>query len=149
MQVAGCADPAPRVPPPASVRLITAWALHTNYASRLYMTDIGRSRRIWRQSFFILLGASVLVIGILLIARSDKKVTYASESQDRAQQSIESLARLLEAQQPPVTRSNLLKELRRDNPKAKIFATDSTVSLGSLTFYFAKSGRLDRVGTTR
>ena len=113
------------------------------------MTDIGRSRRIWRQSFFILLGASVLVIVILLIARSDKKVTYASESQDRAQQSVESLARLLEAQQPPVTRSNLLKELRRDNPKAKIFATDSTVALGSLTFYFAKTGRLERVATGR
>jgi len=113
------------------------------------MTDIGRSRRIWRQSFFILLGASVLVIGILLIARSDKKVTYASESQDRAQQSVEMLARLVEAQQPPVTRSNLLKVLRHDNPKAKIFATDTTVALGSVTFYFAKSGRLERVATTR
>jgi len=41
------------------------------------MTDIGRSRRLWRRAFFILLGASVVVIGILLIARSDRKVSYA------------------------------------------------------------------------
>lgn len=113
------------------------------------MTDIGRSRRIWRRSFFILLGVSVVVIGTLLIARSDKKVSYALESQDRAQQSVDALARLVEEQQPPATRSNILKLLRRDNPKAKIFATDTTVSLGSLTFHFAKSGRLERVTTTR
>lgn len=113
------------------------------------MTDIGRSRRIWRRSFFILLGVSVVVIGTLLIGRSDKKVSYASESQDRAQQSIEMLGHLLEAQQPPATRSNVLKLLRRDNPKAKIFATDTTVSLGNVTFYFARTGRLERVAATR
>lgn len=113
------------------------------------MTDIGRSRRIWRRSFFILLGASVIVVGSLLIARSDKKVSYALESQDRAQQSVEVLARLLEEQQPPATRSSVLKVLRHDNPKAKILATDTTVSLGSLTFYFAKNGRLERVAAAR
>jgi len=113
------------------------------------MTDIGRSRRIWRRSFFILFGASVVVIGSLLIGRSDKKVSYALESQDRAQQSVEVLTRLLEEQQPPATRSTILKSLRHDNPKAKILATDTTVSLGSLTFYFAKSGRLERVASSR
>ena len=113
------------------------------------MTDIGRSRRIWRRSFFILLGASVVVVGSLLIGRSDKKVSYALESQDRAQQNVELLGRLLEEQQPPATRSSVLKVLRHDNPKAKIFATDTTVSLGNLTFYFAKNGRLERLVSAR
>ena len=109
------------------------------------MTDIGRSRRAWRQSFFILLGVSVAVIGILLIVRPDKKVSFAGESHDAAQQNLSILARVLEQQQPPATRSNVLKVLRHDNPKARILASDSTVSLGTLTFYFAKNGRLERV----
>jgi uncharacterized protein YpmS len=109
------------------------------------MTDIGRSRRLWRRSFFILLGISVALIGILLIARSDKKVSYAGESHDAAEQNLEIVARVLESQQPPATRSSVLKSLRRDNPRAKIFATDTTVSIGSLTFFFAKNGRLERI----
>jgi len=109
------------------------------------MTDIGRSRRIWRRSFFILLGVSVAVIGTMMIARGDRKVSYARESPSGAEQNLEIIARLLEEQQPPAMRSGVLKILRHDNPKAKIFATDSTVSIGNLTFVFAKSGKLERV----
>ena len=111
------------------------------------MTDIGQSRRIWRRSFFILLGLSVVVIGILLIARTDKKVSYARESSDGAEQSMAIVARVLEEQQPPATRSGVLKILRHDNPKARIFATDSTVAIGNVTFVFAKTGKLERVTT--
>ena len=111
------------------------------------MTDIGRSRRLWRRGFFILLGVSVVVIGILTIARSDRKVSYARESDDAAGQNLEIVARVLVAQQPPATRSTVLKSLRHDNPRARILATDSTVTIGNLTFYFAKSGRLDRVSS--
>jgi len=113
------------------------------------MTDIGRSRRVWRRSFFILLGVSVAVIGFLLIVRPDKKVSYAGESRDTVEQSLELVARVLEQQQPPATRSNVLKILRHENPRARILASDTTVSIGNLTFYFAKSGRLERVGTTK
>ena len=111
------------------------------------MTDIGRSRRIWRRSFFVLLGISVLVIGILLIARSDRKVSYAREGPDAAQQNLEIMAHVLEAQQPPANRSTVLRVLRHDNPKARILATDTTVTMGSLTFVFAKNGKLERVTT--
>ena len=111
------------------------------------MTDIGRSRRIWRRSFFILLGISVVVIGILLIARSDRKVSYAREGPDAAQQNLEIMAHVLEAQQPPANRSTVLRVLRHDNPKARILATDTTVTMGSLTFVFAKNGKLERVTT--
>jgi hypothetical protein len=111
------------------------------------MTDIGQSRRIWRRSFFILLGVSVVVIGILLIARTDKKVSYARESSDGAEQNLAIVARVLEEQQPPATRSGVLKILRHDNPKARIFATDSTVAIGNVTFVFAKTGKLERVTT--
>ena len=109
------------------------------------MTDIGRSRRLWRRGFFILLGVSVAVIGILLLSRSDRKVSYARESDDGAGQSLEIVAGVLVAQQPPATRSSVLKSLRHDNPRARILATDTTVSIGSLTFHFAKNGRLERV----
>lgn len=111
------------------------------------MTDIGRSRRIWRRSFFILLGLSVVVIGFLLIVRPDKKVSYAGESRDTVEQSLDIVARVLEQQQPPATRSNVLKTLRHENPRARILASDTTVSIGTLTFYFAKNGRLERVAT--
>jgi hypothetical protein len=111
------------------------------------MTDIGRSRRIWRRSFFGLLGVSVVVIGVLLIARSDRKVSYAREGPDAAQQNLEIVAHILEQQQPPASRSTVLKVLRHDNPKARILATDTTVTMGSLTFVFAKNGKLERVTT--
>jgi uncharacterized membrane protein YgaE (UPF0421/DUF939 family) len=113
------------------------------------MTDIGRSRRIWRRSFFILLGVSVAVIGILLIVRPDKKVSYAGESPDAAEQNLELVARVLLEQQPPATRSSILKILRHDNPRARIFATDTTVMIGNLTFVFARNGRLERVAGGR
>ena len=87
------------------------------------MTDIGRSRRLWRRGFFVLLGVSVVVIGILLIARSDRKVSYARESDDAAGQSLEIVARVLVAQQPPATRSSVLKSLRHDNPRARATIT--------------------------
>ncbi len=113
------------------------------------MTDIGRSRRLWRRGFFTLLGISVAVIGILLIARSDRKVSYARESDDAAGQNLEIVAGVLVSQQPPPTRSSVLKSLRHDNPRARILATDTTVSIGNLTFYFQKSGRLERVSSGR
>ena len=111
------------------------------------MTDIGRSRRIWRRSFFILLGASVLVIGTLMIARSDRKLGYAREGPNAAEQNLQVVSRLFEQQQPAATRASVLRDLRRDNPKARILATDTTVTIGSLTFLFAKSGKLERVTT--
>ena len=111
------------------------------------MTDIGRSRRIWRRSFFSLLGVSVVVIGVLLIARSDRKVSYAREGPDAAEQNLEVVAHVLEQQQPPANRSTVLKVLRHDNPKARILATDTSVTMGSLTFVFAKNGKLERVTT--
>jgi hypothetical protein len=110
------------------------------------MTDIGRSRRIWRRSFFTLLGVSAVVVGSLLIARSDRKVSYAREGPDAAQQNLEMVAHILEQQQP-ANRSTVLRVLRRDNPKGRIFATDTSVTMGSLTFMFAKSGKLERVVT--
>jgi len=109
------------------------------------MTDIGRSRRIWRRSFFALLGVSVIVISTLLIARTDKKVSYAREGPNGVEQSLEIVSRLLEEQQPPATRATVLKVLRHDNPKARILATDTTVMIGNLTFVFAKTGKLERV----
>jgi uncharacterized membrane protein YgaE (UPF0421/DUF939 family) len=112
------------------------------------MTDIGRSRRIWRRSFFILLGVSVAVIGILLIVRPDKKVSYAGESHDTAEQGLEIVARVLQQQQPAPTRSSVLKALRHDNPKARILATDTSVTIGGISFLFARSGKLEKVMTT-
>lgn len=109
------------------------------------MTDIGRSRRLWRRSFFILLGVSAVVIAILFLSRTDRKVSYAGESQDVLREDFSLVARLLEEQQPPANRSYVLRILRRENPKGRILATDSTVAMGNLTFYFAKNGRLERV----
>lgn len=109
------------------------------------MTDIGRSRRLWRRSFFILLGVSVVIIGILMMMRTDRKVSYAGESDDAARQDLAIVARLLEEQQPPANRSTVLRILRKQNPRAKIFATDTTVTIGDLTFFFAKNGRFARV----
>ena len=111
------------------------------------MTDIGRSRRIWRRSFFSLLVVSVVAIGTLLIARSDRKVSYAREGPDAVQQNLEVVAHLLEQQQPPANRSTVLRVLRHDNPKARILATDTTVTMGTLTFVFAKNGKLERIQT--
>lgn len=109
------------------------------------MTDIGRSRRIWRRSFFTLLGVSVAVIAILLLTRTDRKVSYASESQDALREDFSIVLRLLDEQQPPVTRSTVLRVLRRENPKGRILASDSTVTMGDLIFFFGKNGRLQRV----
>jgi hypothetical protein len=109
------------------------------------MTDIGRSRRLWRRSFFVLLGVSVAVIAILFLTRTDRKVSYASESQDSLREDFALVARLLEEQQPPATRSTVLRVLRRENPKSRILATDSTVTMADLVFFFAKNGRLERV----
>ena len=109
------------------------------------MTDIGRSRRAWRQAFFVLLGIAVITIGGLLIAVADKKVSYAGESNDSARQEMLVLTQLIEDQQPPATRATVLRTLRRQNPKARIFATDTTVTIGRLTFVFARAGRLERV----
>ena len=111
------------------------------------MTDIGRSRRAWRRAFFILLGIAVVAIGGLVIAMSPRKVSYAGESNDAMQQDLLIVAHLLEDQQPPPTRANVLRTLRRQNPKARIFATDTTVTISGVTFVFAKGGggRLERV----
>lgn len=109
------------------------------------MTDIGQSRRAWRRSFFVLLGVAVVVIGGLLIAVADKKVSYAGESHDEAQQDLAVVARLLEEQQPPTNRATVLRILRQQNPKARIFATDTTVTIGGLVFLFSRAGRLEQV----
>jgi hypothetical protein len=108
------------------------------------MTDIGRSRRAWRRSFFILLGVSVVLVGGLLIAVADKKVSYAEQPVE-VREDLDVIARLLPAQQPAPSRSDVLRMLRRQNPKARILATDSTVSIGQLVFHFGRAGRLDRV----
>ena len=60
------------------------------------MTDIGRSRRAWRRAFFILLGATAVASGGLLIAVADKKVSYAGEHAGVAAQDLGALAGLLE-----------------------------------------------------
>ena len=109
------------------------------------MTDIGRSRRLWRRSFFILLALSVVVITILFFSRTDRKVSYAGESQDMLREDFSIVARLVEEQQPPTNRATVLRVLRRENPKGRILATDSTVTMGDMVFHFAKNGRLDRV----
>ncbi|HJQ21353.1 MAG TPA: hypothetical protein VJ867_13480 [Gemmatimonadaceae bacterium] len=109
------------------------------------MTDIGRSRRAWRRSFFILLGVAVVLVGGLLIAVADKKVSYAEQGPSAASADLEVVARLLPAQQPAPSRADVLRLLRRQNPKARIFATDSTLMIGRLTFHFSRTGRLDRV----
>ena len=62
-----------------------------------------------------------------------------------AEQNLEIVARVLQDQQPPAMRSGVLRVLRRDNPKARILATDTTVSIGNLTFLFARNGKLERV----
>ena len=127
------------------VPYVTDYTCAAGYASRLIMTDIGRSRRIWRRSFFILLGVSVAVVAVLLLTRTDRKVSYASESQDSLREDFSLVSRLLEEQQPPAMRSTVLRVLRRENPRGRILATDTTVTMGDLTFYFAKNGRLQRV----
>jgi hypothetical protein len=113
------------------------------------MTDIGRSRRLWRRGFFVLLGISLVVITILFFSRTDRKVSYAGESQDVLREDFSIIARLLEEQPPATTRSAVLRVLRRENPKTRILATDTTVTTGDLTFYFAKNGRLERVERSR
>lgn len=109
------------------------------------MTDIGRSRRLWRRAFFVLLGVSVVVVAVLSVARTDRKVSYAGESQDALREDFSLVARVLEQMQPPATRSTVLRVLRHERPKARILATDTTVIMGDLTFFFAKNGRLGRV----
>ena len=109
------------------------------------MTDIGRSRRAWRRSFFILLGVAVIMVGGLLIAVADKKVSYAEQRPVEAGVDLEVMARLLPVQQPAPARADILRLLRRQNPKARIFATDTTVSIGRLIFHFGRGGRLERI----
>jgi hypothetical protein len=109
------------------------------------MTDIGRSRRAWRRSFFILLGVAVVMVGGLLIAVADKKVSYAEQRPVEVGDDLDVIARLLPAQQPAPGRADVLRLLRRQNPKARIFATDTTVSIGQLMFHFGRTGRLERV----
>ena len=109
------------------------------------MTDIGRSRRAWRRSFFILLGVAVVMVGGLFIAVADKKVSYAEQRPTETREDLDVIARLLPAQQPAPSRADVLRLLRRQNPKARIFATDSTVSIGQLVFFFGRGGRLERV----
>jgi hypothetical protein len=111
------------------------------------MTDVGRSRMRWRQAFFVLLAAALVTIGGLLIALlgHGATLTYAEQSHLDADQDLGVALRLLTAEQPSPTRATVLRALRRQNPGAPITATDSTVTIGQLTFRFARSGRLQDV----
>jgi hypothetical protein len=111
------------------------------------MTDIGRSRMRWRQAFFVLLAAALVTIGGLLIALFGHGATptYAEQSHRDTDQDLAVALRLLNAEQPPPTRAAMLRTLRRQNPSAAIATTDSTISIGQLTFRFARSGRLQDV----
>jgi hypothetical protein len=108
------------------------------------MTDIGHSRRQWRRAFYIVLGAFVLALAGLVYATTDRNVTYADQRPRETQEDLDVAVRILSAQ-TELTRSDVLGLLRRQNPKAKILATDSTVSIGQLTFRFARNGRLEQV----
>ena len=111
------------------------------------MTDVGRSRMRWRQAFFVLLAASLVTVGGLVIALLGHgvPVTYAEQKQENADRDLAVALRLLSAAQPLPTRTGILRTLRRQNPGAAIVVTDSTVSIGQLTFRFARSGRLQDV----
>ena len=109
------------------------------------MTDIGTSRRQWIRAFWVLAGAFVLVLGALFYATTSRNVSYAVERPQEAQADLDVAVRMLAGQQPAWTRANVLRVLRRQNPSAKIFATDSTVTIGKLTFHFDRTGRLEEV----
>src|SRR5262245_50050494 len=102
------------------------------------MTDIGQSRRQWRRAFYIALGAFLLTLAGLVYATTDRNVTYADQRPRETQEDLDVAVRLLSSQ-TGLTRSDVLGLLRRQNPKAKILATDSTVSIGQLTFRFART----------
>lgn len=109
------------------------------------MTDIGQSRRQWRRAFYIVLGAFVVALAGLVYATTDRNVTYADQRGPRVTQEDLDVAVRMLSSQTELTRSDVLGLLRRQNPKAKILATDSTVSIGQLTFRFARTGRLEQV----
>ena len=109
------------------------------------MTDIGTSRRQWIRAFWVLAGAFVIVLGALFYATTSRNVSYAVESPQDTQGDLDIAIRMLAGQQPQWTRANVLRVLRRQNPTAKIFATDSTVSIGKLTFRFDRAGRLEDI----
>src|SRR5690349_9072282 len=109
------------------------------------MTDIGTSRRQWIRAFWVLAGAFVIVLGALFYATTSRNVSYAVERPQESQADLDVDVRMLAGQQPTWTRANVLRVLRRQNPTAKIFATDSTVTIGKLTFRFDRAGRLEEV----
>jgi hypothetical protein len=109
------------------------------------MTDIGTSRRQWIRAFWVLAGAFVIVLGALFYATTNRNVSYAVERPQESQADLDVAVRMLAGQQPTWTRANVLRVLRRQNPTAKIFATDSTVTIGKLTFRFDRAGRLEEV----
>jgi hypothetical protein len=109
------------------------------------MTDIGTSRRQWIRAFWVLAGAFVVVLGALMYATTSRNVSYAVERPQETQADLDIAIRMLSGQQPAWTRANVLRVLRRQNPSAKIFATDSTVTIGKLTFRFDRTGRLEDV----
>ena len=109
------------------------------------MTDIGRSRRLWRRAFFILLGAFAIVCVALVIASTHRTVSYAEQSPSGREDDMDVLLRFVAGEQPTATRSAVLRTLRRQNPKARILATDSTLSIGRLVFRFGAGDRLEEV----
>jgi hypothetical protein len=108
------------------------------------MTDIGQSRRQWRRAFYIALGGFLFALAGLVYATTDRNVTYADQGPRETREDLDVVVRMLSSQ-TGLTRSDVLGLLRRQNPKAKILATDSTVSIGQLTFRFARNGRLEQV----
>src|ERR687884_232910 len=96
------------------------------------MTDVGRSRMRWRQAFFVLLAASLVTVGGLVITLLGRgvTVTYAEQKHESADQDLAVALRPLRAEQPLPTRTGILRTLRRQNPSAAIVVTDSTVSIG-------------------
>lgn len=112
------------------------------------MTDIGQSRRLWRRAFFILLGAFAIVCIALVIATTHRSVSYAEQSPAGQDEDVGTLLRFVAGNQPPLTRSAVLRILRRQNPKARILATDSTVTIDRLVFHFDAAERLSEVTRT-
>ena len=111
------------------------------------MTDVARSRQRWRLLSFALLALCLLTLGGAAYAVLDQGVTltYQAEGRRALAEDLAVLVTAAPAMGSDVTRPSLLATLRRQHPTALITATDSTVGIGRLEFYFAPDGRLRRI----